>query len=486
MSFPYLHIPEEVAYRVLLIEDDSKKLELYSDLIRSIIDCKIDVLNQDGNLVEWIARSNYQLIVVNEDEHGSTFLEQIKRISPTTSVIVLARNATVEKAVSAIRLGAEDYLSEPLSVESFQLAVKRGLDRKAVFSENTEASNFLHLLNSCQLISSSLEQGKIFEIIQSYFFRELKVGYSAIYTMHEGNPMRIDHLSLDDQQDRALEEILDITLRASNPLAPFSESSSSYRFIDRGQLTPGIFLFKFQCASPSEFFCAALSPERPINRDAFEGRLQILKSQIEVTGKNIERYLGVQKLVYLDDATGLYNTRYLNYVLDHEIQQQKESGKSFAVLFIDADRFKQVNDTHGHLIGTKLLNELGGLLKDYVRETDTVFRYGGDEFVAVLSPCDLETARYVAERMRESIEKRAFLKNENLNIKFTISIGVALFPQHAKSKKEIIEAADQAMYDAKKTSRNSVAITQSNPNSPGLKVAKVEKIKRKGTASGGR
>src|SRR5262249_39103881 len=152
-----------------------------------------------------------------------------------------------------------------------------------------------------------------------------------------------------------------------------------------------------------------------------------------VTGKNIEQYMGVQQLVYLDDVTGLYNTRYLNYVLDREIAQSQVTEKPFAVLFLDADHFKAVNDHYGHLVGTKLLYELGNHLKKFVREKDTVFRFGGDEFVAVLSSCDLSTARAVAERIRESVEKKAFLKNENLSLHFTISIGVALFPNHAKS-----------------------------------------------------
>src|SRR6185312_5490368 len=118
------------------------------------------------------------------------------------------------------------------------------------------------------------------------------------------------------------------------------------------------------------------------------GRLRMIRAQIEVTGKNIEQYLGVQHLAYVDDATGLYNTRYLNYILDREIAQAAATSRAFAVLFIDADKFKGVNDTHGHLVGTKLLNELGVQLKRLVRGSDTVFRYGGDEFVAVLSPCD--------------------------------------------------------------------------------------------------
>jgi len=179
--------------------------------------------------------------------------------------------------------------------------------------------------------------------------------------------------------------------------------------------------------------------------------------------------MGVRHLVYVDDATGLYNTRYLNYVLDGEIMRYKSTESPFAVLFIDVDFFKKVNDSHGHLIGTKLLNELGMQLRKLVRESDTVFRYGGDEFVAVLSPCDLMTASQVAERIRESIAKQDFLNEEGMNIHFTVSIGVALFPMHANSKKTIIELADKAMYSAKKRARNCVEVLPMVPEVEDMK-----------------
>jgi diguanylate cyclase (GGDEF)-like protein len=256
------------------------------------------------------------------------------------------------------------------------------------------------------------------------------------------------------------------------------QAGEGQRLIERGQLTPGLYIFRFKCAGPADFFCVLLSPDKGALTEAFEGRLKMLKAQIEVTGKNIEQYKGVQHLVYVDDATGLYNTRYLNYILDREIAHSQATHKSFAVLFIDCDKFKGINDSHGHLVGTKLLHELGEELKKYVRRTDTVFRYGGDEFVAVLAPCDLATAKVVAERIRNGVEHRSFIAEEGLNLHFTVSIGVALFPDHADSKKSIIEAADHAMYDAKRTTRNSVTIAEAGTvlKRPGLP-AKAPKAK---------
>jgi two-component system, cell cycle response regulator len=458
-------------YHVLLIEEDPKQTELYADLIREVANCKVDVMSRVESSFDWIGRSNYHLVVIDSTTtsspsggmNGLTLVEQIKRVSPVTSVILVSEQATIEQAVAAVRLGAEDYLKKPFNLETFKLAVKRGLDRKMIFGENTGASSFLNLLNSCQMISASLEENKIFWVIQSYLLRELKSSHSAIYTLNDSEPMRIDEATNDGRRDRAMEEILDIALHASNPLLKMVEGGESVRLTERGQLTPGLFIFRFKCAGPADYFCVLLSPDKTAINEAFESKLRMLKAQIEVTGKNIEQYLGVQQLVYVDDATGLYNTRYLNYILEREISHANATKRSFAVLFMDCDKFKSINDGHGHLIGTKLLHELGEELKKYVRRTDTVFRYGGDEFVAVLAPCDLATAKVVAERIRDAVERRTFCAEEGLNLKFTVSIGLALFPEHANTKKTIIEAADHAMYDAKKTTRNRVTVSDGKP-----------------------
>jgi two-component system cell cycle response regulator len=378
-----------------------------------------------------------------------------------TSVVVIAENATVEQAVAVVRMGAEDYLKKPFNLEAFQLAVKRGLDRKTVFGGDSGASSYLNLVHSCQMISATLDPSRIFAIVQSHVMRELKSDYSAIYRIESGQPRRFEERESEpgvSRRDRAMEEVLDIALHASGALQKMAEAGEIYRFIDRGQLTPGLFIFRFRCTGPEDLFCVCLSPQKPAGLEEFENRLKLLRTQLEVTGRNVEQYQGVERLVYMDDATGLYNTRYLYNILEREIEQAQANHRSFAILFIDGDKFKGINDTYGHLAGTKLLNELGNQLKRYVRGNDTVFRYGGDEFVAVLSNADLQTAQRVAERIRASIERHVFLQDDGKNIRITVSIGVALFPDHADSIKAVIDAADHAMYSAKRKTRNSVFI----------------------------
>jgi diguanylate cyclase (GGDEF)-like protein len=162
----------------------------------------------------------------------------------------------------------------------------------------------------------------------------------------------------------------------------------------------------------------------------------------------------VETLAYLDDLTRLYNTRFLDVTLDRELR----SGRPFTVLFLDLDHFKGVDDAHGHLSGSKMLVEVGRVLKDCVRDDDVVVRYGGDEYVAVLVGIDSGGALKVAERIRRSIEDHLFLGDEEKRIHITCSIGLASVPEHTGDKAELLDLADRAMYRGKRSSRNVVYI----------------------------
>jgi len=129
-------------------------------------------------------------------------------------------------------------------------------------------------------------------------------------------------------------------------------------------------------------------------------------------------------------------------------------------LFVDVDKFKSVNDQYGHLIGTKLLHEIGQITRGCLRMGDLAFRYGGDEFVVILKNCPTKAAIDIAERLRAGVEKNEFLSKEKLNVRLTVSIGVANCPEHATSKRAIIEAADAAMYAVKRSTRNRVYVAE--------------------------
>jgi diguanylate cyclase (GGDEF)-like protein len=129
-----------------------------------------------------------------------------------------------------------------------------------------------------------------------------------------------------------------------------------------------------------------------------------------------------------------------------------------SLLFLDLDGFKSVNDTHGHLCGSRALVEAAGVIRRCARETDIVARFGGDEFAVILPDTGSEGAMAVAERVRERIFAHRFLVEDGLEIHLTSSIGVAALPDVAASAEELVKAADTAMYRVKDAGKNGVRL----------------------------
>ena len=167
-------------------------------------------------------------------------------------------------------------------------------------------------------------------------------------------------------------------------------------------------------------------------------------------------YQKMEELSITDDLTKLFNTRYLNRTLEIEISRATRHHTSLALIFMDVDHFKTINDNYGHIVGSKLLVEMGQLLMKRLRTVDIVARYGGDEFVIVLPQTPPDNAIQIAERIRKSIERNVFLKKDGYSLNLTASFGVASYPESAKSKEELLRLADEAMYRVKYQTRNGV------------------------------
>ncbi|MBV8205205.1 MAG: sensor domain-containing diguanylate cyclase [Acidobacteria bacterium] len=172
--------------------------------------------------------------------------------------------------------------------------------------------------------------------------------------------------------------------------------------------------------------------------------------------RSVER---IQELTVTDDCTGLFNARHLYKTLDAEVYRSSRFGYEFSVIFLDLDRFKLVNDTHGHLVGSKLLHEVGQVIKQNLRLIDFAFRYGGDEFVVLLPQTSKQQATIACRRLLDVIRGYQFLHQEGLDLAVRASCGVATFPGDASTAHEIIRQADEMMYVVKNTSRDNIAVT---------------------------
>ena len=191
------------------------------------------------------------------------------------------------------------------------------------------------------------------------------------------------------------------------------------------------------------------------------GALGALRAALEPGAIALDNALRVQRaeaLSVTDDLTQLYNSRYLSQVLRRETKRASRSGRPLSLLFIDLDGFKSVNDTHGHLFGSRALVEAASVIRASARETDVVARFGGDEFAVVLPDTGSDGAMAVGDRVRERIAAHRFLQAEGLSIALTVSVGVATLPDVSISAEGLIHAADDAMYWVKDRGKNGIHV----------------------------
>jgi len=175
---------------------------------------------------------------------------------------------------------------------------------------------------------------------------------------------------------------------------------------------------------------------------------------------NARRFVQAQALSVTDDLTRVYNARFLGQVLSREIKRAVRTGQPLSVLFIDIDGFKVVNDSFGHLSGSRTLVELATLFRACARETDVLARYGGDEFAMILPETPEAGGWAVAERIRDRVAKHHFLTSEGRDVRLTVSIGLATRTDERLSAVDLLHAADRAMYWVKAHGKNGTHVAR--------------------------
>jgi two-component system, cell cycle response regulator len=204
---------------------------------------------------------------------------------------------------------------------------------------------------------------------------------------------------------------------------------------------------------------AAFSPY-PYGMFGWSAQISRLIMMLTASALSLALVSRSQKLLQMatsDPLTGLFNRGYVDDRFAIELSRARRYGKLLTIAVIDADRFKSLNDTHGHSAGDLVLRKLGAMLRDSFRQSDTVGRYGGEEFVVILPEMDIEAAQRKLESLRELVASTPMeLPTRGEKVQVTISAGLATFPQDGEDALDLYASADLRMFQAKKEGRNRV------------------------------
>jgi two-component system, cell cycle response regulator len=421
---------------IALLDDDALARSMYSDMLRGAGHHVQSVANASEAIA--VLRSSSPIDVFVTDlilpkGDGIELLFAAKSARPDVEVVVITALDKVEPAVRAIKNGASDYLLKPIRPEVLVHAVQRALTQRSLLTENADLRRSVALLEAGQRIATILDREKLPEAVGLAF--QQHCGADAICLFHKLE-QRMELIGTWGV-NQADVEALTSSLYTKSPLPAQWLQSVTLPIGEQAEPTGQLILLYRQIPDSDK---VALAP--------------FLSRHLALALRNLGRIAAVEDLIYLDPLTHLFNSRFLEVTLQRIFQNQGKDSPPFSVLFLDLDRFKAVNDTHGHLVGSKALIEVARILKGALRDNDVVCRWGGDEFVILLRATDSGGALKVAERIRRSIESHLFLAREGQAIKLTTCIGVASYPEHLVDQTGLVDFADRAMYRGKKGGRN--------------------------------
>jgi two-component system, cell cycle response regulator len=448
--------------QILLVDDEKVARLLYSDFLTGA-GHTVTAVNDAEEARSALVNARFDAVVTDlmlPHADGMDLLQHSKLTQPDVPVLVITALDKVEPAVRAIKSGASDYLVKPITPEVLAHAVNRALTQRLLLRENQELRRHVSMLDAGQRIATTLDRELMLEATGKAF-SSLCLADAVVIYVRDGDTLALAALQgfppeqRDDIKSKLATVADDEAPRVDRAGQEISVSNLGFETaylvpVLEGDVMLGSVLMLFKGDIPEAGVAAA----------------PFLARHLGLALKNLGKFAEVEDLAYLDDLTHLFNSRYLQLVLDKEFKSASKTDKPFSLLFLDLDYFKSVNDTHGHVIGSKLLVEVARVLKGCVRDNDVISRWGGDEYVALLRGTDSGGALKVAERIRRAIEQHRFLAREGFGLTITTCIGVASFPEHAQDKDALVDVADRAMYRGKKGTRNIIYMAAKNLEAP--------------------
>jgi diguanylate cyclase (GGDEF)-like protein len=366
-------------------------------------------------------------------------IRKIHLLMPGAGVTLLSPRAEHNGIVGAFRAGLFDFLTLPIDQNEMRTVIYRLKIHGAIQGNkwNPERA-VLHIFSRPE---SFIKVGDVAAALNQYLSLFFQVEKEIQFSSH---PKRLNYLK----------EKLHFSERQLKRIKRFLSDDTGLIFGIRFINEKCYFLVKR--GDGTFVYLVAKNISDYSVKDILSNYLaNILRTTLTILTESKKREY-IRMLSLTDEVTGAFNQRKLVEDLEYHVGRFQHEQVGFSLLFIDIDYFKNVNDQFGHVVGSQLLIDMARILRNQLRSTDLIYRYGGDEFIVLLPRTNVDETKKIALRISDAVKVEEFSIGQDQKYRLSLSIGVAQFPTDATSAKSIIEFADKMMYMSKKSGRGKV------------------------------